>query len=213
MLLILGIIIAATIIFILFLVLNRTTKIIPYIATYQVDTTFTFGDITNYQNEKIIISHLDGRYKSEHFVNDIALLKATYNTPDGGFIFCSQNEAFDCQRLGDALSKNVGRPPKIDGLQKSSPIAQQINIAGIDRSCHETTYTLPAATDKNAFLQKLTATVCIDDELKIPLIAILTVDYRINDITQYRDLNINQTRTLTELDLTPSLSPSDFAAP
>lgn len=191
----------------------KPVKVPPYTATYQVDTQITFGDINNYQTEKVVVSRLDNLWKSERFVNDIALLESTYNTPEGGYILCSQNEDFDCKKLGDALTKNVGRPPKIDGLKISRAVTQKINIAGEDRSCRETTYTLPTASDKKASIQDLTASVCIDDKLQIPLTASLTARYRVNDITEIKNLTIEQTRTLTDLNTAPNLSPSDFTAP
>lgn len=209
----LSVVLLTTLALILFLTL-KPTKTPPYTATYRVETQTTFGDIYQNQTEKVIVSRLGSSWKSERFVNDIALLASTYNTPEG-FSFCSQNEDedFDCRRLGDALTKNVGRPPKIDGLKKSSPISQKINIAGQDRACHETTYTLPTATDPNALIQNLTASVCLDDKLQIPLTASLTAHYRVNDITELKDLTIEQTRTLTNLDIAPTLSTSDFIAP
>ncbi len=208
---ILGVFLITAIVIILFLT-KRPIKVPPYTATYQVETQTTFGDIYNYQTEKVIVSHLEGLYKSERFVNDIALLESTYNNKDG-FFLCSQNDEFDCKKLGDALTKNVGKPPKVEGLKISSPVAKKVYVAGGDRPCHETTYTLPTASDKNASIQNFTATVCLDDEFRIPLEASFTARYRVNDITQIKDLTIEQTRTLTDLNTTPNLSPSDFTAP
>lgn len=206
-----GVILLASLGLVLFLKL-KPIKISPYTATYQVETKTTFGEIYQYRTEKIIVNRLGNSWKTERLVNDIGLLESTYNTPEG-YTLCSQNEDFDCQRLGDALTKNIDRPPKIDGLNISRPVTQKINFAGTDRSCRETTYTLPAATDKNALLQDLTATVCLDEQLRLPLTTSLTVRYRVNDITEVRDLTIEQTRTLTDLNLTPNLSESDFTAP
>ena len=188
----LGIILLTTLALTLF-VMARPIKVPPYIATYQVETQTTFGDIYNQQIEKIVVSHFNSLYKSERFVNDIALLESTYNTPDG-FILCSQNEDFNCRRLGDALTKNV-------------------YVAGQDRPCRETTYTLPTASDKNTSIQNLTASVCLDDKLQIPLEASFTAHYRVNDITEFKDLTIDQARIITDLNINPTLSPSDFTAP
>ncbi len=197
----------------LFLTL-KSTNVSPYTATYQIETQITFGDVYNQQTEKVIVNHLNGLYKSQRFVNDIVLLESMHNTPEG-FVRCSLNEdeVFDCQRLGEALTKNIGRPPKVKGLQKSSPTSQKINLAGQDRPCQETTYTLPSAPDPNDPVQGLTATVCIDEQLHIPLTASFTIHYKVNDITQIKDLTVEQTRTITELNTTPNLSISDFAAP
>ena len=211
LLIFLGIILLTALALIL-LPLLKPAKISLYTATYQVETQTTFGDVYHNQAEKVIVSHFNGLYKSERFVNEIALLESTYNTPEG-FVLCSHNEGFDCQRLGDALIKNVGRPPKIKGLKKSSPVAKKINIENQDRPCHETTYALPTATDKNAPIQDLTASVCLDDELQIPLTASFTARYRVNDITELKDLTIGKSRTLTGLNTAPNLSVSDFVAP
>lgn len=208
----LGVVLLSALALTLFLKL-KPVKVPPYTATYLVETMTTFGDINNYQSEKVIVSRLGNLWKSERFVNDIALLESTYNTPEGGYVLCSQNGDFDCKKLGDALTKNVGHPPKVEGLKISRPTAMKINIAGEDRSCRETTYTFPTASDKNASIQDLTASVCIDNELQIPLTAGFTAHYRINDITEIKDLTIEQTRTLTDLNTTPNLSSSDFTAP
>lgn len=209
----LAIILLAALGLVIFLKL-KPVKVPPYTATYQVETKKTFGDIYQSQTEKVVVSRLGNSWKSERFVNDIALLESTYNTPDG-FILCSHNEDedFDCQRLGDTLTKNIGNPPKIDGLQKSPPLSQKIDLETQIRSCQETTYTLPTATDKNALIQDLTASVCIDDNLLIPITARLIIHYRVNDITEIRDLTIEQTRILTSLDTAPTISASDFVAP
>ena len=207
----LGIILLTTLALTLF-VMARPIKVPPYIATYQVETQTTFGDIYNQQIEKIVVSHFNSLYKSERFVNDIALLESTYNTPDG-FILCSQNEDFNCRRLGDALTKNVGKPPKVEGLKKSLSVAKKVYVAGQDRPCRETTYTLPTASDKNTSIQNLTASVCLDDKLQIPLEASFTAHYRVNDITEFKDLTIDQARIITDLNINPTLSPSDFTAP
>lgn len=208
---ILGVFLITAIVIILFLT-KRPIKIPPYTATYQVNTQINFGDVYNYQTEKVIVSQLNGFYKSERFVNDIALLESTYNNKDG-FFLCSQNDEFDCKRLGDTLTKNVGKPPKIEGLKISSSIAKTVYVSGGDRPCHETTYTLSAASDKNASIQDITATVCLDDKFRIPLEASFTARYHVNDITEIKSLTIKQTRTLTDLNTTPNLSPSDFTAP
>lgn len=196
----------------LFLRLKKPVPIPPYIATYTLETQTTFGNIKHSQTEKIVVSHLDNLYKSSRFVRDIALLESTYNTPDG-FTLCLHNENIDCKRLGDALTKSVGRPPRIKGLKKSSRTAKMVNIEGNDRPCHETTYSLPTAIDKNALIQNLTATVCLDDQLQIPLTASFTAHYRISDITKLEDFTIEQSRTVINLDTAPVLSASDFTAP
>lgn len=221
----------------------RRAAVAEYLADYDVTTTITRQGQPHTDAWRQVVTQAGSRRKAETYARGIVLLQSVLQTEEGLLLCAYGEDPDQPQCLqtagaaADGTALETLRYAITKGLVKLQVSDSSVQVGDMQRPCRQFTYSMhldtltpdtlkgllttafphEAFTDvtpvPSAGLQSLTSTVCLDEELGIPLTATSSLRGHSGDPAQPLVTTMESTQTLTWLTLEPHLMDEDFARP